>query len=69
MYFQLFSRHLTFKPLGWHLNFCTLFMKNVLLEQRKIKLRSEQHSMENKTDIMQHVLRTQPTSLLPKYIK
>jgi len=31
----------------------------VLLEQKEIKLWSEQHSVENKADIMQHVLKMQ----------
>jgi hypothetical protein len=34
-------------------------MKNVLFEQKKIKLQNEQHSVENKTELMQHVLKMQ----------
>jgi len=30
-------------------------MKDVLSEQKKIKLRTKQHFVENKTEIMQHV--------------
>jgi hypothetical protein len=34
-------------------------MKNVLFEQKKIKLWNQQHFVENKTEIMQHVLNMQ----------
>jgi hypothetical protein len=44
-------------------------MKNVLVEQKKIKLWNKWHSVENKTDILQHVLKMQYISLLPKHIK
>jgi hypothetical protein len=44
-------------------------MKAVLFEQKNIKLRNKRHFVENKTDIMQHVLKMQLISLLPKYIK
>jgi hypothetical protein len=36
--------------LGGYLNFGAWFMKNVSLEQRKIKLRNKWHFVENKTD-------------------
>jgi hypothetical protein len=58
----------TFKRLGWNLHFSAWFMKNVLYEQKKIKLRNNQHLWKIK-EIMQHVLKMQETSLLPKYIK
>ena len=32
------------------------FMKNILFEQKKIKLLNEWHFMEKKTEIMQHVV-------------
>jgi len=38
-------------------------------EQKEINLCSTQHSVENKTEIMQHVLQMQQISLLPKYMK
>jgi hypothetical protein len=44
-------------------------MKNVLLEKKKIKLRNKQHFVENKTEMMQHVLKMHKISCLPKYIK
>jgi hypothetical protein len=37
--------------------------------QKKIKERNQQHFVEYKTEIMQHVLKVQQISLLPKYIK
>jgi hypothetical protein len=47
-----------FKPC-WYLNFKAWFMKNVLFEQQKIKLRNKQHFVKNKTEIMQHALKMQ----------
>ena len=44
-------------------------MKNILFEQKKIKLQNKWNSAENKKEIMQRVLKVQWTSLLPKYIK
>jgi hypothetical protein len=41
----------------------------VLFEQKSIKLRNKLHFLENKKDSMQHVLKIQEISLLPKYIK
>jgi hypothetical protein len=32
-------------------------MKNVVFEEKKIKLRKEQHFVENKTEIMQHIFK------------
>jgi hypothetical protein len=39
-------------------------MKNILFEYKRKKLRSKSHFMENKTEIMQHVLEMQAVSLL-----
>jgi hypothetical protein len=61
--------YLTFKWQGLCLNFSSWFIKNVLFEQKKIKLWSKQNFVENKTEIMQHILKMQQISLLPKYIK
>ena len=44
-------------------------MKNVLFEQKNIKLWHKQYFIENKMQMMQDVLKIQYTSLLPKYIK
>ena len=44
-------------------------MKNVLFEQENIKVQNKWHFVENKTEIMQHVLKMQYIFLLPKYIK
>ena len=32
-------------------------LKNVLFEQRKVKLWNKQHFVENKTEIIQHILK------------
>ena len=40
---------LTSKQPGWYLNFISWFMKNVLFEQKKIRLWSK-HFVENKMD-------------------
>ena len=37
------------------LEFSTWFMRNVLLEEKMIKLLNEQHFVENKTEVMHHV--------------
>jgi hypothetical protein len=42
---------------GWYLNFIAWFMQNILFEQRKIKLRIKLLFVENKMEIMQHVLK------------
>jgi hypothetical protein len=42
-------------------------MKNVLLEQKMTKAWNKFHFVENKTDIMQHVLKMQYISFLHKY--
>jgi hypothetical protein len=44
-------------------------MKKVLFKKNKIKLCNKLHFGENKTQIMQHVLKMQQISLLPEYIK
>jgi len=44
-------------------------MKNILVEYKKVKLRNKQHFVENKPDIMQHVLEMKYTSWLYKYIR
>jgi hypothetical protein len=41
--------------LGWYLNFRAWFIKNVLFEQKKVKLLNKQHFVENKVDILQHI--------------
>ena len=61
--------NLTFKQQDWYLNFSIRFKKNVLFEQEQIQLWNKWHFVENKTVIMQHVLKIQYISLLPKYIK
>ena len=43
-------------------------MKNVLFEQKKIKLCNKQHFVENKTEVMQQTLEIQYISL-SEYIK
>jgi hypothetical protein len=50
---------LTFKQLGWYLNISTWLMKNVLFEQKKVKLWNKQYFVENKREMMQHVLKMQ----------
>jgi len=49
---------LTFKWPGGYLNFCAQFVKNVLLEKKRIKLWNKQHFVENKTQIMQRYVLT-----------
>ena len=41
-------------------------MKHVLFEHEKLKLLDKKHSVENKTENVQHVLKMQQFSLLPK---
>jgi hypothetical protein len=50
---------LTFKRPGWYLYFHAWFMKNMRFEKKKIKLWNKLHFVENKTEIMQHVLKIQ----------
>jgi len=66
---QIMFRLLKVKQPGSYLNFRTLFMKNILVEYKKVKLRNKQHFVENKPDIMQHVLEMKYTSWLYKYIR
>ena len=47
----------------------SLVYENVLFEHKKIKLWNKWHFVENKTEIIQHVLKMQHIYLLPKYIK
>jgi len=61
--------YLTFTLPSWYLNFSTLFTKNVLLGNRKIKLWNKQNFVENKTEFMQYVLKIQSISLLPEHMK
>jgi hypothetical protein len=49
------SQTLTFKRPNWYLIFTTQFVKNVLFEQKKIKLRNRQHFVKNKMEITQNV--------------
>jgi hypothetical protein len=44
-------------------------MKNVLFQQKKIKLWNKRYFVQNNTEIVQRVLQMQHISLLPKYIK
>lgn len=55
-------KSLTFKQQSWYLNFCALFMKMYHWDIKK--LGNKWHSVENKTHIMQHILKMQRTSLL-----
>jgi len=45
------------KQQGWHLHFSRRFKKNVLFEQKKVKLGNTWHFVECTTEIMQHVLK------------
>jgi hypothetical protein len=48
---------LTFILLGWvYLNFSAWFMKNTLFKQKKVEFWNRWHFVENKTEILQHVL-------------
>jgi len=47
----------TFKQQGWHLHFSTRFKKNVLFEQKKVKLWNTLHFVERMIEIMQHILK------------
>ena len=42
---------------GVALNFSTWFMKNILFEQEEINIWNKQYCVENKTEIMQHVIK------------
>jgi hypothetical protein len=45
-------------------------MKHAVFEQKKMKqIMNRQHFVENKTEIMQHVLKLLYISLLPKYMQ
>jgi len=50
---------LTLKWQSWYLNFRALFMKNVLFEHKMITLWNKWYFVVNKTEIMQHILKTQ----------
>jgi hypothetical protein len=54
---------------GGYLNFSVWSKINLLFETKEIKLYQKRHPMENKTEIMQHVLKMQWVFLFPKYIK
>lgn len=56
---------LTSKQPGWYLNFISWFMKNVLFEQKKIRLWSK-HFVENKMDYATY-LKNALNSSLPDY--
>jgi hypothetical protein len=47
LYTYLHQAFLTFKRLGWYLNFCTWIMKNILFEQKQTKLWNKRHFVEN----------------------
>jgi hypothetical protein len=53
---------------GCYLNVSAWFWKNTFAEWKKIKLQNKQHFLENKTEVMPHVLKIQSTSLMPKHI-
>jgi hypothetical protein len=44
------NQQLTFKWLGWYLNFSTWFVKNTLFAQEKCKIIKQWLLVENKTD-------------------
>ena len=47
-------------------------MKNIIFEQKKIKLCNKLHCVDNKSEMTQHVLKISKVlqiSLLPKYVK
>jgi hypothetical protein len=44
---------------GRYIKFNAWFVKNVLFDQKKIKLSSKWYVEENKTEMIQHVLTTQ----------
>jgi len=46
-----------------------VYEKNILLEKRRIKLCNEEHFVENKTEIMQHVLKVLCISLFSAHMK
>jgi len=46
-----------------------VYEKNVLFEKKRIKLCNEGHFVENKTEIMQHVLKGLCISLFSAHIK
>jgi len=54
---NIFKVLITFKQQSWHLHFSTRFKKNVLFEQKKVKLLNTLHFVEHATKIMQHVLK------------
>jgi hypothetical protein len=56
---------LTFKQAGWYLNLTAWVMKNIS-EQKKIKIMNW-HFVENRSEIMQHVLKMLYICLVPKY--
>ena len=53
--------------LCWYLNFIVGFMKNILLGPKK--KRNKPYFVENKTKVLQNVLKLQLGFLLPEYIK
>jgi hypothetical protein len=54
--------------LEWVLKFSTWFLKNVLFEQKKVKLWNKQHFLENKTNYAACIKNT-VNVFVPKYIK
>jgi hypothetical protein len=44
-------------------------LKNVLFEQKKVKLWNKWHFVENKTELRNHILKMPEITLLHKYMK
>jgi len=59
----------TFKSTGLVRKFWCIVHENIQFQQKKIMLWKKWHFVENKTQIMQHILKMQLISLLSKYIK
>lgn len=55
--------------IGWYLNFSRLFVENISFEQEKMKLWNKWHYVEDKTVIIQHVLKMHRFPFLLKHIK
>jgi hypothetical protein len=61
---------LTFLLPGAHLNFSTWFIENLsIIWAEKVKLWNDCCFVENKTEVMKHVLKMEWISFLPKYVK
>jgi hypothetical protein len=69
LYYPDGKRKFCLEHVTWKLYFSEWFMKNILFEQRRIKLWNKCHFIENKTEIKRHALKMQQIFLLPKHIK